>query len=713
MLRLQIACSSILLFAGIAAAQPRAADSADSAALESSLPPVGRSLFDFLTTTREAERKVQRVPFPFAELLRHVGAQLEAGEQTGIRAVLIPFSRSLQRNAADGEFFRYPRVVAAVVGEPAAAKGSAGMQLKDRLYIGYHEKAGVLEVISYNEAAGRFEFQVVKDYRDGGQRRVLYANRRMCLTCHQNQAPIFSRPPWDETNANAALQQLLRAQKRDYYGVAVNLGADTPDAIDRATDRANLFETVQRLWREGCEAPARPEAAVRCRAEAFAAALKYRLSGDRQFDSEAPGYRADFVPVLTESWRTRWPEGIAVPSPDVPNRDPFAALSESQQANPGPALLRRAAEIAHDVDPLAPREPIDLRYGDRREDIEHFVRNLAEFIAAADVAALDRRLDEKFRSAQETAQVVRVPCRVRERARGMRPAQIEFACVAPAGITPEIAFSGWLERDGAQVAGGAIDRFTPSRSGVRDVDVMPAGIARTPQGSEVRLDLKHAGLRLRIANGSAVERVTLRWSAPQPAPAGGPAIGDADVWLLNDFAPVAKAIGEIAEESRSGRNDVFSSQPFRRAAVMKALFAKLDMPARDWCCIDPAGMPMPAVVENYRRGTPAALAPFYRACATCHESQERFPPGFLYGGVSKAVRNVDACADRILYRLRMWSLPADARPKTPMPPPAGLHAAEFALASNLGEIRKYLKQRVTEKPAARYEELRRCAPVFD
>ncbi|MGH8631410.1 MAG: hypothetical protein ACREU7_11700, partial [Burkholderiales bacterium] len=380
-LRLQVACSAILLFAGIAAAQPQAADDADSTAPDSSLPPIGRSLFDFLVTKSEGDRKVQSVPFPFAELLRRIGEELAAGKETGVRAVLVPFGRSLQRNAAGDEYFRYPRVVATVVGEPAAAKGSAGMQLKDRLYLGYHEKAGVLEVISYNEAAGRFEFQVVKDYRAGARPRLLYANRRMCLTCHQNQAPIFSRPPWDETNANPALQQLFRAQKRDYYGVAVNLGVDTPDAIDQATDRANLLQSVQRLWREGCEAPSRPEASVRCRAEAFAAALKYRMTGDRQIDREAAGYREAFLPLLTESWRMRWPAGIAVPSPDLPNRDPFAALTESQRASPGPALLRKAAAIAHDVDPLAPRESVDLRFGARQDDIEHFVRNLAQFIA--------------------------------------------------------------------------------------------------------------------------------------------------------------------------------------------------------------------------------------------------------------------------------------------------------------------------------------------
>jgi len=687
---------------------------------EPSLPPVGRSLFDFLVTTAEGGRKVQRIPFPFAELLRHVGEQLEAGKETGIRSVLIPFGRSLQRNAAADEFFRYPRVVAAVVGEPATTQDSAGMLLKDRLYIGYHEKAGELEIISYNEAAGRFEFQIVKDYRAGGRRRLLYANRRMCLTCHQNQGPIFSRPPWDETNANPALQQLLRAQRKEYYGVAVNLGIDTPDAIDRATDRANMFHTVQRLWREGCEAPSAAGRSARCRAEALAAALKYRLTGDRQFDRQAPGYREAFLPVLTESWRGRWPAGIAVPSPDLPNRDPLAALKESQLANPRPAALRRAAEVAREVDPLLRREPIDLRFGARREDIEHFVKNLAEFIAAADIAALDRWLDAEHARAQRKAQVVRVPCRVIERARGMRPAQVEFGCVAPEGASPDIVLAGWLEQEDGRVLSGAFHRFTPARGGVRDVPVLPAEIARTPEGSEVAIEPQPAGLKLRIADGSAVARMTLRWRAPPQAAVVALVAAHADVWLQRDFEPVLEAIGAMAEDSLAGHSDTFSSLPFRRAAIVRQLFAKLGMPGRAWCCLEAGDMPA-AVALDRERGEDAAeaLRPFYRACAACHAARERSPPGFLYGGAPRAARSIDSCAERILFRLGMWGLPGQARPKTPMPP----DAADPGSVAQLRELKQYVAQRLQAKTGApfteaallalRYETLPRCAPALD
>src|SRR3546814_8027640 len=100
-------------------------------------------------------------------------------------------------------------MVAAVNGEG----DDAAALLKDRLYIGYQEQSALLEVISYNEAAGRFEFQLVHDYRAGATPRVSYARRELCAACPQNLAPIFSRPLWAETNANPRIAARLRSEE--------------------------------------------------------------------------------------------------------------------------------------------------------------------------------------------------------------------------------------------------------------------------------------------------------------------------------------------------------------------------------------------------------------------------------------------------------------------------------------------------------------------
>lgn len=164
----------------------------------SDVPPVGRSLFDYLVTDNSGPEPVYRVPFPFTALREGLERQLRknANGSSGIRQVLIPLGRSLQRTAAAPDFFRYPRVVLAVDGEPQAQPHESGVFMKDRLYLGYLEKPGVLEVISYNESAGRFEFQIVSDYREGGKANVVYANRAVCTACHQNLTPIFARPLW-------------------------------------------------------------------------------------------------------------------------------------------------------------------------------------------------------------------------------------------------------------------------------------------------------------------------------------------------------------------------------------------------------------------------------------------------------------------------------------------------------------------------------------
>ncbi|MGH6622591.1 MAG: hypothetical protein ACREBN_01400, partial [Burkholderiaceae bacterium] len=151
------------------------------------LPPTGRSVFDALTA--------DGVPFPFEALVRKIEAR-SCAEGRCTTAVLVPLGRSLQRASAAPDFFAFPRVVVAVTGE-----GRGTLHAKDRLYLGYQERSQLIEVISYNESAARFEFQLVRNYAQGARPEIVYAERAVCTACHQNQAPIFARQVWDETNA--------------------------------------------------------------------------------------------------------------------------------------------------------------------------------------------------------------------------------------------------------------------------------------------------------------------------------------------------------------------------------------------------------------------------------------------------------------------------------------------------------------------------------
>ena len=240
----------------------------------------------------------------------------------------------------------YPRVVVAVDAQPAS---NSAPYLKDRLYIGYQEKSAVLEVISYNEAAGRFEFQLVKDYREGGRPQVVYANRTLCFACHQNGAPIFSRALWDETNANPQTAALLAASGHHFYGIPAERGVDIPYAVDNATERANTFALTQRLWRDGCGGDDPP--ARRCRAGLFAAALRHALSGGQAWVPDTNFEQTVAAPLRAEAGR-RWPGGLLLtglfPRPAHLAQD--LGLAEHRGVEPGghreQVLHRLVVEVA-------------------------------------------------------------------------------------------------------------------------------------------------------------------------------------------------------------------------------------------------------------------------------------------------------------------------------------------------------------------------------
>lgn len=307
------------------------------------LPPEGRSLFDFLAA--------DGIPFPFEALVRKVERRIgcaHAGACT--HGVLVPLGRSLQRTAAVPDYFAHPRAVVAVTGE-----GTGPLYAKDRLYLGYQESSGVLEVISFNEAAGRFEFQIVRDYRAGGRPELVYAARAVCTACHQNHAPLFSRQVWDETNANPAVAERLAKHGTRIHGIDVRRGVDIPNAIDDATDRANLLGVTRRIWRDACDAT--------CRAGAAQAAERYRRTGGRALDG------GSWREALVDGFRRAWPDGLAIPNPDIPNREPFLHAG-GREGLP-------AAHVAAPFEPLAPRSPLEVWRADDATLARRFVAGVA------------------------------------------------------------------------------------------------------------------------------------------------------------------------------------------------------------------------------------------------------------------------------------------------------------------------------------------------
>ena len=158
------------------------------------MPPSGRSLLDQALFYPSGALEI---PYPFTALLERIGQQLGAPlyDLEPIKQILIPAGRSLQRSAAAPEYFRYPRVVIAVDSEPKKVGLIGGLPMKDMLFLGYQERARVIEAISYNPDAARFEFQIIKNYGPDTKPDLVYADRGLCMSCHQNAGPIFSEAP--------------------------------------------------------------------------------------------------------------------------------------------------------------------------------------------------------------------------------------------------------------------------------------------------------------------------------------------------------------------------------------------------------------------------------------------------------------------------------------------------------------------------------------
>jgi len=702
------------------------------------LPIVGRSLFDFLFTEDSAAGPAYRIPFPFAALRAELARHLRSAPPTPpFKQVLIPLGRSLQRTAAAPAFARYPRVVLAVDGEPVPEPGTAGIFLKDRLYLGYMEKTGVLEVISYNEGAGRFEFQVVKDYREGGSPRVFYANRAVCTACHQNAAPLFSRPLWDETNANGRVAALLEQEGRDFYGIPVQIGIDVPNGIDDATDRANRIPAIQLLWQRACGADPDGREARRCRARTLRFALQYRLAGSLQFVRANDRDWNGLAERVAEHWRQQWPAGLLISNPDIPNRRPLPEVSPAGAAGATGVVidhLQQQLHVPSSLDPLQPRPPLETWAAPG--GAERLVTGIAGFLADVDVERLDEALYERAAAGAATHRRYEAPCTLTAKRRDDGSVRISLTCPnkEPAGPT-SLALRGRVYLRDGQVVRGTVDRLTlPDGTALIDLAVAGGSLADTTGGTVLALRLSRGALHARGADGNAIEELRIAWHTHRAgtAMADLPPTTDAQAVLtvMEDFPAVAALLDASADGGDA--RDALSALPFRRAAVLEALQAGLGMTPLSTCCVDDSHLP-PAAVDEHpddrvlrqaaAQGAAEAEQGFYRYCSLCHQTNDRSPPNFLHGTSAQVRDNLAQCAERLYVRLAMWGQPPYDRSKTPMPPvPAleelGLSAAYWPDSPELDGLQHYVadllrsqtgREPVLEELEARgYENLRPC-----
>ena len=192
--------------------------------------------------------------------------------------------------------------------------------------------------------------------------------------CHQNGAPIFAEEGWDETNANPRLEEALARHGDQIHGVSVHGGHLAAAAIDNATDRANLLSVYQAAWKKGCGSEL--AAAARCRGGLLLAMLQARMGPFAYFSPTTGLYRSYYLPHAGRAWSEQWPEGMHIPNPNLPNRDPFGTDAPLHIPPTLGGLARRAAAMVW-------RAP---------QGLNRVIIGLAESLPDRDLRRIDRHL---------------------------------------------------------------------------------------------------------------------------------------------------------------------------------------------------------------------------------------------------------------------------------------------------------------------------------
>ena len=249
------------------------------------IPQVGSSVFDKIYSETRQGITTYSIPFPLESLLQKANEEGQTFSHS-----LFPFSRSLQRPID----LRYdpllnPRLVLGV------SSGSLG---NSKLFLGYVKATDQMEVISYNDEAGRFEFQLVRNYsRDP---KVSYVNRAKCISCHQGQAPIFSTGPWadsslgiigDLLNAKLGLSQNNLSEMQLVFAKLFGAKSSVPNIsmLDSLVRDANQIALDERIWLIGCgkNRECRLGLLLKTLAPSYSGTKKYILQSEAELSKSA------------------------------------------------------------------------------------------------------------------------------------------------------------------------------------------------------------------------------------------------------------------------------------------------------------------------------------------------------------------------------------------------------------------------------------------
>jgi hypothetical protein len=263
--------------------------------------------------------------------------------------------------------------------------------------------------------------------------------------------------------------------------------------------------------------------------------------------------------VIATRWRERWPGGLLIPTADIPDRDPF--VDES---------------VAGRLDPTVPRAPRAHWTEPSSIVLDGLVDRLAEFLSNEDVKRLDSFLYRRAIEGRAPRREHHATCTLETHAE--RQVRLVVSCARIASAPEGFELEGWLKIDAHRKASGRLHYIgIDGRTETVGVRLSGNAIALDPRAGRFDLSLVQDGLVLspRRIDGDLIERLRMTWTGADAGTGRVTATGTLSV--LEDYSLLPVAIEEMVWDALGQASDVLGARPFRRRAVLQALYSKLGL----------------------------------------------------------------------------------------------------------------------------------------
>ncbi len=300
------------------------------------------------------------VPFPFSSLRENFNQRAEenslvSGGTVTVSDLLVPDGRSAQKSTSN---FRDPRVLTSIeTGE-------------GRIFIGYSKNARQLEVISWNQETQSYDFQTVSNYSSGTTPNIHPAGTA-CISCHQNNGPIFTSVPWSESSDPEVLRRMRLGPpaRTTYEGIPIPAPEEVENFTGAITYEAAANNGAKELRNANmCKRICGPDSAAhtplvfQCRKSLLFLALNPMEGGTppEQTPQHVDAIRTNGLPEQNRRSLLRYhayqmvssriaqnlpADGFALPSFLIEeDRNPFKTYTNAEQLEQNPATPRGTTE---------------------------------------------------------------------------------------------------------------------------------------------------------------------------------------------------------------------------------------------------------------------------------------------------------------------------------------------------------------------------------